>query len=214
MSEYEQARARMVQKQLIARGIKDERVLEAMMEVPRHLFIPPERRDQAYADRPVALAHGQTISQPYVVALMTSALNLAGDEKVLEIGTGSGYQAAILGRLASRVISVEVVPGLAESARLRLTELGYDNVEVILGNGSIGYSEGAPYDGIMMTAAAPELPTHLLEQLDEGGRLVGPVGSRYDQLLLYFERRGDDWERQVLGPVIFVPLTGKHGWQV
>jgi protein-L-isoaspartate(D-aspartate) O-methyltransferase len=204
----------MVQKQLIARGIKDERVLEAMMEVPRHLFVPPERRDQAYADRPVALAHGQTISQPYVVALMTSALKLAGDEKVLEIGTGSGYQSAILGRLASRVISVEVVPGLAESARFRLTELGYDNVEVILGNGSIGYSEGAPYDGIMMTAAAPELPTHLLEQLDAGGRLVGPVGSRYDQLLLYFERRGDDWERQVLGPVIFVLLTGKHGWQV
>ncbi|MDH4209589.1 MAG: protein-L-isoaspartate(D-aspartate) O-methyltransferase [Anaerolineae bacterium] len=212
-TDYDQARARMVADQLVARGISDERVLEAMRKIPRHLFVPESRRSQAYHDRPLSIGYGQTISQPYIVAFMTASLELTGEEKVLEIGTGSGYQTAILCQLARHVISIECIDELADSARKTLANLGYDTVEVILGDGSAGLPEEAPFDAIMFTAAAPEVPWPLRQQLAAGGQLVGPVGSRYDQTLVRLRRRGADWKRDVLGPVIFVPLIGKHGWQ-
>ncbi len=203
----------MVLEQLAERDISDERVLQAMREVPRHLFVPEERRSQAYYDRPLSIGYGQTISQPYIVAYMTALLELTGEEKVLEIGTGSGYQTAILSRVSCQVITVECIKELADSARVRLAEQGYDNVRVYLGDGGVGLSGEAPFDAIMLTAASPEIPQPLCQQLADGGRLVGPIGSRYDQVLVRLRRRGNDWEREMLGPVIFVPLTGKHGWQ-
>jgi protein-L-isoaspartate(D-aspartate) O-methyltransferase len=211
--DFNRARAHMVQDQLIARGISDERVLRAMREVPRHEFVSEGRQLQAYDDRPLSIGYEQTISQPFIVALMTEALQLEGHEKVLEIGTGSGYQAAILSRLAHQVISVEYIPDLAQTARSCLAKLGYNNVNVIVSDGSIGYIEEAPFDAIMLTAAAPELPLTLKQQLAQGGRLVGPVGARYDQVLVRLQRHAGKWEREILGPVIFVPLVGKHGWQ-
>lgn len=212
-AEYDEARARMVETQLVARGISDKRVLKAMREVPRHLFVPESRRSQAYYDRPLSIGHGQTISQPYIVAYMTASLELAGTENVLEIGTGSGYQAAVLSQVARRVTTIECIEELADSARITLADLGYDTVQVVVGDGSLGLPEEAPFDAIMFTAAAPEVPMPLREQLVDGGRLVGPVGSRYDQVLVRLRRRRNDWEREALGPVIFVPLIGKHGWQ-
>jgi protein-L-isoaspartate(D-aspartate) O-methyltransferase len=203
----------MVEQQLAGRGISDERVLNAVREVPRHLFVPESVRSQAYYDRPLSIGYGQTISQPYIVAYMTAALELMGSEKVLEIGTGSGYQAAILSQVAGQVISIECVVELAESARQTLAELGYDTVRVITGDGSLGLPDEAPFDAVMFTAAAPETPMPLCEQLADGGRIVGPVGSRYDQTLVRLRRRGDDWQRETLGQVIFVPLVGRHGWQ-
>ncbi len=202
----------MVQNQLLSRGIKDELVLQAMREVPRHMFVPEGRRDQAYHDRPLPIGHGQTISQPYIVAYMTAALELTGWEKVLEIGTGSGYQTAVLSRLAKLVVSIERVEPLAALARTRLADLGYDNVQCVFGDGSQGYPEESPYDAIMMTAAAPQVPEPLRKQMTDGGRLVGPVGGRYDQLLVRWRRQGERWERESLVPVIFVPLVGSHGW--
>lgn len=211
--DFDQARARMVEEQLVARGISNERVLEAMRHVPRHLFVPESRRSQAYYDRPLSIGYGQTISQPYIVAFMTAALELTGNEKVLEIGTGSGYQAAVLSRVARRVISVECIEELANSAQATLSSLGYNTVKVVYGDGGAGYQDEAPFDAIMLTAAAPEVPIPLRHQLADAGRLVGPVGSRYDQVLVRLRRQGDDWERDTLGPVIFVPLTGRHGWR-
>jgi protein-L-isoaspartate(D-aspartate) O-methyltransferase len=211
--DFDQARARMVAEQMAARDITDERVLQAMRTVPRHLFIPESRQGQAYHDRPLSIGYGQTISQPYIVAYMTAALELTGEEKVLEIGTGSGYQCAVLSRVARTVVSVERVPELAETARNNLQSLGYDNVSVIVGDGSLGVPEEAPFDAIMLTAAAPDVPDPLRQQLADDGRLVAPVGSRYDQVLVRLRRSGDHWDREMLGPVIFVPLTGKHGWQ-
>jgi protein-L-isoaspartate(D-aspartate) O-methyltransferase len=203
----------MVETQLVSRGIQDESVIQAMRQVPRHLFVPESRRDQAYHDRPLPIGQSQTISQPYIVAYMTAALQLTGREKVLEVGTGSGYQTAILSRLAETVISIERIESLATTAMERLASLGYDNVRCVVGDGSQGYPDEAPYDAIMMTAAAPQVPGPLREQLAEGGRLVGPVGGRYDQLLVRVWRRGDRWDRETLVPVIFVPLVGTHGWQ-
>ncbi len=203
----------MVMDQLVARGISDERVLEAVRQVPRHLFVPDSRRTQAYHDRPLSIGYAQTISQPYIVAYMTASLELTGEEKVLEIGTGSGYQTAILSRVARQVFSIECIKELADTARRVLGDLGYDTVQVIVGDGGIGLPEEAPFDAILLTAAAPEVPTPLRQQLADGGRLVGPVGSRYDQILVRLQRSGDDWVRETLGPVIFVPLTGKYGWQ-
>lgn len=211
--DYDEARARMVAEQLVSRGISDERVLQAMHQVPRHLFVPESRRSQAYYDRPLSIGYGQTISQPYIVAYMTASLELTGEEKVLEIGTGSGYQTAILSHVARRVISIECIKELADSACKTLADLGYDTVEVIHGDGGVGLPDEAPFDAIMLTAAAPEVPTPLRQQLADGGRLVAPVGSRYDQVLVRLWRRGEECERQTLGPVIFVPLTGRHGWQ-
>jgi protein-L-isoaspartate(D-aspartate) O-methyltransferase len=211
--DFDEARARMVQEQLVARGISDERVLESMRQVPRHLFVPESQLSHAYHDRPLSIGYGQTISQPYIVGFMTASLELTGEEKVLEIGTGSGYQAAILGHMARQVISVECLKDLADSAKITLAKLGYDTVKVILGDGGVGLPDEAPFDAIMLTAAAPEVPLPLRQQLADGGRLIGPVGSRYDQVLVRFRRCGDDWQRETLGSVIFVPLTGTHGWQ-
>lgn len=210
---YDEARARMVQNQLVARGISDQRVLQAMQHVPRHLFVPEARRPHAYEDRPLSIGYGQTISQPFIVAFMTASLELTGEEKVLEIGTGSGYQAAILSQMARQVISIECIKELADSTRTRLADMGYDNVRVILGDGSVGLPDEAPFDAIMLTAAAPEVPLPLRQQLANGGCLVGPVGARYDQVLIRLWCYGAEWERETLGPVIFVPLMGKHGWQ-
>ena len=201
----------MVEKQLALRGISDERVLQAMRETPRHLFMPQAQRSRAYDDRPLSIGHGQTISQPYIVALMTSLMELSGKEKILEIGTGSGYQAAILSQVAGQVYSIERVQELAAAARARLTDLGYDNVQVIHGDGGLGLPEQAPFDAIMLTAAASEIPPPLYQQVRDGGLMVGPVGSRYEQVLIRLRRVGDEWKQETSTPVIFVPLTGKYG---
>jgi protein-L-isoaspartate(D-aspartate) O-methyltransferase len=214
--DYDQAREQLVAEiaeELAARDIVDERVLAAIRQVPRHLFVPESSRSQAYHNRPLSIGYGQTISQPFIVAYMTAALELTGEEIVLEVGTGSGYQTAILCQVARRVISMECIKELADSARKTLVDLGYNNAQVILGDGSAGLPEKAPFEAIMITAAAPEVPLPLREQLADGGRLVGPIGSRYDQILVRLRRHGEDWKREMLVPVIFVPLTGEHGWQ-
>jgi protein-L-isoaspartate(D-aspartate) O-methyltransferase len=208
----ESLRIRMVETQIKARGIKDERVLEAMKKVPRHLFVPLETAEAAYSDRPLPIGYGQTISQPYMVAVMTEALRLEGPERVLEVGTGSGYQAAVLGELASRVVTTERVPELAEEARRVLRELGYANIEVIMADGSGGHPAGAPYDAIMVTAGAPEIPRVLVDQLAEGGRLVIPVGNSYQQTLTRLTRLGREQKTERLEGCVFVPLIGEYGW--
>ncbi len=210
---YQEARERMVREQLEARGIRDPRVLEAMRQIPRHLFVRPEDLQWAYADGPLPIGFGQTISQPYIVARMTELLELQGPEKVLEIGTGSGYQAAILGRLAREVHTVERIPQLAQQARERLEALGLHNVHVHVGDGTLGWPQAAPYDAILVTAAAPEVPEPLLHQLAPGGRLVAPVGERGMQYLERWIRQGPEFVRQRFEPVAFVPLIGRHGWQ-
>ncbi len=210
---YRRARERMVATQIAARGITDERVLEAMRKVPRHLFVEEALRDQAYADHPLPIGEGQTISQPYIVALMTEALELKGDEKVLEIGTGSGYQTAILAELARWVYSIERYPRLLERARQVLEALGYHNVILRLGDGTKGWPEAAPFDAIIVTAAGPRVPEPLLEQLAEGGRLVMPVGDEWSQYLVKVVKKGGKFHRQTLEPVRFVKLVGEYGFQ-
>ena len=205
-------RERMVEEQIRSRGIKDARVLDAMAKIPRHVFVPSENQHLAYADAPLPIGHRQTISQPFIVALMTELLGLQGDETVLEVGTGSGYQAAILGRLAKHVYSLERIPELAEHARGILKVLKLDNVEVLVADGSQGLPEYAPFGGIMVTAAAPRVPVPLKEQLADGGRLVLPVGEQAGQILECWERQGDDFSRERVAPVAFVPLVGEHGW--
>jgi len=203
----------MVEQQLRNRGISDRRVLAAMEKVPRHRFVGDAEAQSAYEDAPLPIGAGQTISQPYMVGLMTECLHLRGDERVLEIGTGSGYQAAILAELSRRVYTVERHAALAERARRTLEELGYANVEVIVGDGSRGYPEEAPYDRIIVTAAAPRIAEPWLEQLAEGGRLVAPVGDRWGQALtVVTKRRGRTQEETVCG-CVFVPLVGEHGWE-
>lgn len=206
------ARATMVRTQLQRRGITDARVLAAMRVVPRHLFVPQEWRAEAYSDRPLPIAADQTISQPYMVALMTQCLALTGQERVLEVGTGSGYQAAVLSHLAATVYSIEYVATLAEEARTALQRLGYTNVEVLVGDGSLGLPEHAPYAGIIVTAAAPHIPPPLLAQLDEGGRLVIPVGSMTHQELYLVTRHGQSYHEERKTPCRFVPLLGAEGW--
>jgi len=212
-TDYEEERERMVENQIIRRGIKDRRILDAMRRVPRHLFVPEDIRHLAYSDGPLPIGHGQTISQPYIVALMTELLELTGEEKVLELGTGSGYQAAILSCLAREVYSIERHAALAEQARKILTQLGYDNVMIKVGDGTLGWPEHAPYDAIIVTAAAPDVPQPLLEQLADGGRLVAPVGSRWSQMLVKVKRQGNKLTRKNLTPVAFVPLIGEYGWK-
>lgn len=202
----------MVDEQLIERDIRDERVLEAMRAVPRHRFVPPEYRYMAYNDGPLPIGSGQTISQPYIVALMTQLLHLKGDENVLEIGTGSGYQAAVLGYVAKQVHTIERHSELAEGAAGVLQGLGLSNVCVHIGDGSLGLREYAPFQAILVTAAAPDVPKALLDQLDEGGRLVVPVGGRMNQFLERWERHGASFEQELLVPVAFVPLRGRYGW--
>ncbi|MFN8091471.1 MAG: protein-L-isoaspartate(D-aspartate) O-methyltransferase [Vicinamibacteria bacterium] len=202
------AREDMVATQIEARGVRDAKTLAAMRAVPRHAFVPPASGRQAYDDHPLPIGHGQTISQPYIVGFMTEALELRGGERVLEIGTGSGYQAAVLARIASRVFSIEIVAALAAESAERLKRLGYDNVRVRAGDGYAGWPEEAPFDAIIVTAAAPRVPEPLKRQLRDGGRLILPLGDDAQELVV-LTRRGDAFvERRVL-PVRFVPMTGK-----
>jgi protein-L-isoaspartate(D-aspartate) O-methyltransferase len=210
---YTQERLRMVDEQLRARDIRDPRVLAAMEAVPRHWFVPPEHRRLAYADGPLPIGSDQTISQPYIVALMTQLLGLRGPEDVLEIGTGSGYQAAVLAHLARSVHTIERHDGLARRAAQILQELGLLNVTVHVGDGSQGLAEHAPYVAILVTAAAPLVHQDLLVQLAEGGRLVIPVGGQGMQYLERWTRRGSDYDQETLVPVAFVPLRGRLGWK-
>jgi len=212
MSEYEQARKQMVKSQIVRRGLRDERLLAAFESIPRHLFVPEEYRYAAYDDNPLPIGFSQTISQPYIVALMTNLLKLKGDECVLEIGTGSGYQAAILGMMANEVHTVELLPELATDADKLLKELGFDNVHVHIGDGSLGWPETAPYKGILVAAAAPQAPNTLLDQLVEGGRLILPVGGRGMQNLEVWEKEGNKFKNEVETAVAFVPLRGEEGW--
>lgn len=210
--DYNSDREHMVTEQIARRGLRDPRLLDAFRRVPRHLFVPLEYRDSAYADGPLPIGCGQTISQPYIVALMTDLLHLQGGETVLEVGTGSGYQAAILAHLAGTVHTIERHAELAESARQRLADLELANVTVHVGDGTLGLPELAPFDGILITAAAPAPPPPLLAQLSDGGRLVLPVGSRYYQDLQVYSRAGGEYQEELILPVAFVPLRGKHGW--
>jgi len=201
-------RSQMVESQIRGRGIRDERVLSAFSRVERHRFVLPEYQAAAYKDYPLPIGQGQTISQPYIVALMTSLLELKGIEKVLEVGTGSGYQTAILAELAKEVYTIEIVPSLAESARIRLLDLGYQNIRVKAGDGYQGWSEAAPFEGIMVTAAPNHVPEALLRQLKEGGRMVIPVGTSFQKLKKIVKRGGKIEITDVL-PVRFVPMTGE-----
>ncbi len=210
---YQKARERMVRTQIASRGIKDPRVLAAMLKVPRHLFVEEALKDQAYGDYPLPIGEGQTISQPYIVALMTEALELKGPEKVLEVGTGSGYQAAILAELAKWVYSIERYPSLAERAKRILERLGYRNVIIKVGDGTKGWPEVAPFDAIIVTAAGPKIPEPLLEQLAEGGRLVMPVGDEWSQFLIKVTKKGGKFLKENLGAVRFVKLVGEYGFK-
>lgn len=203
----------MVEEQLRQREVVDQRVLEAMEEVPRHLFVPQDSRTAAYEDYPLPIGQGQTISQPYIVALMLQALELTGNEHALEVGTGSGYQAAVLSRLVKHVYTVEIIPELADSARTILKQLQYDNVEVVAANGSIGWKAEAPYDAIIVAAASPVVPHALVEQMRDGGRLVLPVGSLFQQRLLRIRKREEEISTEDLGGCAFVPLVGEEGWK-
>jgi protein-L-isoaspartate(D-aspartate) O-methyltransferase len=211
-SDYTARRNRMVDEQIFARGIRDARVLAAMRTVPRHRFVPPGDRHLAYTDGPLQIGHHQTISQPYIVALMTEELELRGEEMVLEVGTGSGYQAAILGYLVREVHTIERHAELAERARLVLEEIGLANVHVHIGDGSAGFPDKAPYQAIMVTAAAPRVPQPLFDQLADGGRLVLPVGSLGSQALEHWTRNGDQYTHRMIAAVAFVPLRGEYGW--
>ena len=211
--EFDKERRRMVADQIERRGLQSPRLLDAMLRVPRHLFIPQEHRDQSYLDGPLAIGCGQTISQPYIVALMTSLLALEGHENVLEVGTGSGYQAAVLAHMAATVHTVERIDTLAIRAREVLDSLGLPNVHVHLGDGTIGWPENAPYQGILVTAAAPAPPQPLLDQLAPDGRLVIPVGGQGHQRLEVWQRSGVGFSSEDLIPVAFVPLRGEHGWK-
>jgi len=193
--------------------IKDKRVLAAMTRIPRELFVPPENQRLAYEDRPLPIGWEQTISQPFIIALMTEALELTGREKVLEVGTGSGYQTAILAELCQQVVTVERLPALAETARHVLNTLGYINIEIHLAEETLGWKSGAPYHAIMVTAGAPIVPNELLAQLAIGGRMVIPVGSRYAQELYKVTRRDDKNSVQNLGGCRFVPLVGNAAWE-
>ncbi len=207
------ARERMVRDQIEARGIKDKRLLNVMRKIPRHLFVEEALRNQAYNDYPLPIGEGQTISQPYIVALMTEALELKGQEKVLEIGTGCGYQTAILAELAQSVFTIERVPTLMQRAKAILDSLGYFNVAYKTGNGTLGWPEVAPFQGIIVTAAAPEIPQPYVEQLDIGGKLVIPLGDKFSQVLYKIIKLPDGRiKKQYLCGCRFVPLVGIYGW--
>ena len=211
--DYQKARERMVREQLMARGIMDKGVLTAMGNVPRERFMAPHMRVEAYRDSPLPIGHNQTISQPYMVALMTEALELTGNEKALEIGTGSGYQAAILAELSREVYTVEKYSELLERAKGILDDLGYFNLFYKIANGTLGWREHAPYDAVMVTAGAPKVPQPLVEQLAEGGRLLVPVGNQMSQELIKVVRQNGNLLQQRLGGCRFVRLVGAHGWR-
>jgi protein-L-isoaspartate(D-aspartate) O-methyltransferase len=210
---YEAKRQSMVEEQFLTRDITDKRVLEAMRKVPRHLFVPEEHRHLAYSDCPLPIGQNQTISQPYIVALMTQMLALKGDETVLEIGTGSGYQAAVLSLVAREVYTVERFENLAKRALKAINELDIKNVTVLVGDGTRGWPEQAPYDAVLATAAAPNVPQPLLDQLADGGRLVIPVGGRIGQYLECWFRDGEKFRHEQTVAVAFVPLLGEYGWK-
>ncbi len=212
-NEYTLARERMVRDQIVPRRISDERVLSAMRTVPRHRFVPPDLRHLAYTDAPLPIGHRQTISQPYIVALMTSLLELKEDDKVFEVGTGSGYQAAILAHIANQVFTIERIGEIADKTRELFQELGLKNIHVVEGDGSLGLEQEAPFDAIIVTAAAPKVPEPLKEQLADGGRMVLPVGGRNGQILELWKRKGRKLEKDRLAPVAFVPLVGDQGWE-
>lgn len=199
---------RMVEEQVIGRGVTDPRVIEAMLKIDRAMFLPHELRGVAYVDGPLEIGFGQTISQPYINAYMIEALRLTGSEKVLEAGTGSGYQAALLSGLCKKVITLEIIPGLAKEAREKLAAMGYENVSVIEGDASLGYEKEAPYDAIIVSCAAAKIPPALPAQLAEGGRMIIPVGDLYQELIL-LEKHGSRVSRKSLIAVRFVPMTGK-----
>jgi protein-L-isoaspartate(D-aspartate) O-methyltransferase len=203
----------MVERQLRKRGVKDERVLGAMLSVPRHEFVPSQLAGEAYTDRPLPIGHGQTISQPFMVAAMAEALGLTGSERVLEVGSGSGYQAAVLSLLGREIHSIEMHPNLAAATAERLQRLGFTNVEVHLGDGTLGSPEHAPFDAILVTAAAPDVPPPLLQQLAPGGRLIIPVGTADEQCLLRIDKHGNQLTRRGLYHCRFVPLLGQYGWK-
>jgi protein-L-isoaspartate(D-aspartate) O-methyltransferase len=210
---YVEARHGMVQEQLVSRGINDLRVLQAMAEVPRHLFLENELWDQAYEDRPLPIGANQTMSQPYIVALMVEALELKGGERVLEVGTGSGYAAAVLSKLCAEVVSVELVEELALKARTVLSSLGYRNVSVLVGDGTLGYEEHSPYHAIVISAAARSIPRPLVEQLKIPGYLVFPMGEKELQTLVRIRKDKTGIREEYLGECLFVKLRGRYGWE-
>jgi protein-L-isoaspartate(D-aspartate) O-methyltransferase len=210
---YANLRNRMVREQIVSRGIQDERLLDALRSVPRHWFVPEEYANIAYSDGPLPIGHGQTISQPYIVALMTELLGLDGEENVLEVGTGSGYQAALLAYLARQVHTIERYEALAEKAEKVLIKLGLTNVLVHVGDGSLGLPQYAPFQAIMITAAAPRVPQPLFDQLDEGGCLVLPEGGVGGQMLDRWRKKNGEHKQEHIAPVAFVPLRGQHGWK-
>ncbi len=209
MRDHDASREQMVEHQIVSRGVKDDRVLNAMLKVKRHLFVSQDLQSIAYSDQPLPVGEGQTISQPYMVALMTELLKLKGDEKVLEIGTGSGYQTAILAELAREVYTVEIIENLAQSSRKLLEDLGYRNIRFRVGDGYFGWEEHAPFDVIIVTCGPDRIPQHLVDQLAVGGRLVIPVGSIY-QVLTVMEKTGDRLRQSKSISCRFVPMTGEH----
>jgi len=213
MEEFERLKALMVDEQLRPRGIKDGRVLRAMQTVPRHLFVSDELKDRAYDDCALPIGEGQTISQPYMVAKMTELLELEGNEKVLEIGTGSGYQSAVLSLLCAEVFTVERIGSLALKAQDLLKRLGYENVKVFVSDGTLGLPEHAPFDAIIVTAGAPEIPQTYIDQLSMDGRLVIPVGTRFSQTLYQIRKTPSGIVTKTSTPCVFVPLVGRYGWE-
>ncbi|MDY7034340.1 MAG: protein-L-isoaspartate(D-aspartate) O-methyltransferase [Thermodesulfobacteriota bacterium] len=211
--DFQRQRDHMVENQLKRRGIVSFRMLEAMRKVPRERFVPCESISSAYNDSPLSIGEGQTISQPYMVALMTECLNLEGKERVLEIGTGSGYQTAILAELAYEVYTIELHDILSERAKNILLDLGYHNIEFRIGDGSKGWKEESPFDGIIVTAGSPDIPNTLQEQLNDGGRLVIPVGSRFVQTLFRITKKGNTFHKKEFTSCVFVPLVGEYGWK-
>ncbi len=210
---FREKRSAMVNDQIIRRGIIDARVVKAFKDIPRHVFVADEHKEDAYTDRPLPIGNGQTISQPYIVALMSSLLNLEGDEKVLEIGTGSGYQTAILAELAKTVYSVEFIRELSERAAKRFDMLEIENVYLRVGDGSVGWKANQPYDRVIITAAAPKLSDQIKEQVKIGGKIVAPIGERWNQTLEVWRRDDSGFFKEKILPVVFVPLKGRFGWQ-
>lgn len=208
-STYDRERKEMVEFQIRRRGVKDRKVLKAMLKVPRHLFVPEQMKEQAYGDEPLPIGEGQTISQPYIVAYMTEALRLRGRERVLEIGTGSGYQTAILAEIVREVYTVELIPELSARARAVLEKLGYRNIQFRVGDGTLGWPEHAPYDAILVSAAPASVPPALVEQLKTGGQMIIPVGTDFQELVLV-TRKETGWDEQRLIGVRFVPLITVH----
>lgn len=215
MDDLARLRMEMVESQIRSRGINNKKILEAVAGVERHIFVPETLRKESYEDRPLPVGFGQTISQPYMVALMADCLKLKGDEKILEIGTGSGYQAAVISRLAKEVFTIEIVEELGQRAERILTQAGYDNIHVKLGDGFDGWEENSPYDGIIITCAVNRIPQPLVEQLREGARLVLPIGeSLAVQRLKVLTKHGNQIEEEYILDCVFVPMTGKHGWSL